>query len=181
MTAEYLGVMVALGGLTATVLVFIVQLRTSIRFQRAEYVYRLNEKYDQLCRFRCEHPKLMEFAEPWAEKAMNQMTPDERAYYYYAGMTLGVLETAVYSTFVARTLSLRDFRGTFDQCCFRKSGTTCLSFAGLQSAASSRRSRNVYSRRCSFKLTGPPVLICSRPSRITRPASEYVACRQCAT
>ena len=110
MTAEYLGVMVALGGLTATVLVFIVQLRTSIRFQRAEYVYRLNEKYDQLCRFRCEHPKLMEFAKPWAEKAMNQMTLDERAYYYYAGMTLGVLETAVYSTFVARTLSLRDFQ-----------------------------------------------------------------------
>ena len=103
------GVLVTLGGLIATILVFIKQSRISLCYQKAEYVYRLNDKYDDLCRFRCEHPKLMELAPLWTDKPLNLMTAEERAYHYYAGMTLGVFETAIYATFVAHTLSIEDY------------------------------------------------------------------------
>lgn len=110
MSIEFITAMAATGGVIATVIVFIFQSRASTRLQKAEYVYRLNDKYDQICRFRCENPQIMAWAENWTEKPLAEMNPEERAYYHYAGMTLGFFEIAVYSTFVARTLTMNDFR-----------------------------------------------------------------------
>ena len=109
MTVEFLGILMAIAGLIVTIAVFIFQSAAQMRLQKADFVYRLNDKYDQICEFRSEHPELMQFAESWSDKPLPAMDIKEKSYFYYAGMTLGFIEIAVYSTFVSRTLTKRDF------------------------------------------------------------------------
>lgn len=109
MTFEFIGTLVAIVGLIVTIMIFTVQSVAQVRIQKADFVYRLNDKYDQICEFRAEHPEIMEYAESWSDKPLATMDEKERAYVYYAGMTLGFLEIAVYSTFVSGTLTERDF------------------------------------------------------------------------
>jgi hypothetical protein len=109
MTIESVGILVAIAGLILTIVVFIIQSRAQVRIQKADFVYRLNDKYDSICQFRSEHPEIMQFADSWSNKPLVGMDVGERAYFYYAGMTLGFLEIAVYSTFVSGILTKRDF------------------------------------------------------------------------
>jgi hypothetical protein len=109
MTVEFLGILVAITGLIVTIVVFIFQSAAQVRLRKADFVYLLNDKYDQICAFRSEHSEVMQFAESWSDKPMATMDAKEKAYFYYAGMTLGFVEIAVYSTFVSKTLTKRDF------------------------------------------------------------------------
>ena len=109
MTFEFLGILMAMAGLIVTIVVFIFQSATQARLRKADFVYRLNDKYDQICEFRCEHPEIMQPAESWSDKPLTTMDTNEKAYFYYAGMTLGFIEIAVYSTFVTGTITKRDF------------------------------------------------------------------------
>lgn len=109
MSFEFFGILMAIAGLIVTIVVFIFQSATQARLHKADFVYRLNDKYDQICKFRSEHPEVMQSAESWSDKPLATMDTSEKAYFYYAGMTLGFIEIAVYSTFVSRTITKRDF------------------------------------------------------------------------
>ena len=109
MTIEFIGVLVAIGGLIVTIAVFIFSNREQVRLQRADFIYRLNDKYDSICAFRAEHPEIMQSAASWSDTPHANMDKRERAYSYYAGMTLGFVEIATYSTFISKTITKRDF------------------------------------------------------------------------
>lgn len=73
--------------------------------QRAEYLYRLEDKYDQICEFRSKYPQIIRMAEQKRLKKYNDMSNEERAYYYYVEMIVGFIEVATYMAFIAKSIT----------------------------------------------------------------------------
>jgi len=100
----------ALLSVFVTLVIFIIQSRVQIRIQRSEYIYRLEDKYDQICLLRLHNPRLIECAAKWQEKEYKDMDEAERAYYHYGEMILGFVEIATYMNKVDRSIPDRIFR-----------------------------------------------------------------------
>ncbi|MBM4356250.1 MAG: hypothetical protein FJ109_21080, partial [Deltaproteobacteria bacterium] len=114
MNIDSWGLLVGLGGLISTVVIFILQNKERIRLQKSSYVFRLNDKYDEICHFGATHPAVMALASRWPERpladsGLQEISPEQRAYCFFAGMSLGFFETAVYSYRVAKVLTEKEF------------------------------------------------------------------------
>jgi hypothetical protein len=109
MTVQEFANIAALVSVFVTLVIFIFQSRTLIRVQRAEYIYRLEDKYDSICLMRLTNPTLMECARDWEEKNYGQMNEEQRSYYHYGEMILGFFEVATYMNKVDRTIPDRIF------------------------------------------------------------------------
>ncbi len=101
--------LIATLGLIITLFVFWLQSREQTRVQKAEFLFRLTEKYDQVCQFRAEHPELTTRAAGWTWRPPAEMDEADRRYFHYAEMTLGLFETASYCAFVGRTITPQDY------------------------------------------------------------------------
>jgi hypothetical protein len=109
MTIQEIANIAALVSVFITLVIFIFQSRALIRVQRAEYIYRLEDKYDQICLLRLKNPRLVECADEWQEKDYAEMNDAERSYYHYGEMILGFFEVATYMNKVDKTIPDRIF------------------------------------------------------------------------
>jgi hypothetical protein len=110
MTIQEFANIAALASVFVTLVIFIIQSHVLIKVQRAEYIYRLEDKYDQICLLRLQNPNLMECATKWREKDYEDMDNAERAYYHYGEMILGFIEIATYMNKVDKTIPDKVFR-----------------------------------------------------------------------
>ena len=109
MSTEMLASLTAAIGVIIALVTFVIQARAQIRIQRAEYIYRLEDKYDEICRLRSERPELMVTAAKWANKPYAEMDTAEREYYHHGEMVLGFIEIATYMRYVDKTLLPKAF------------------------------------------------------------------------
>ena len=112
MNSEVINLITAIstaGGIIIALIVFIINFRIKIKIQKAEYLYRLEDKYDKICEFRASHVELVEIGEAWKEKEYSDYNKLEKQYWYFYEMTFGFIETAVYMTFKDKSISEKDF------------------------------------------------------------------------
>ena len=89
---------------------FIIQSRTQIKIQRAEYIFRIVDKYDEICRIRVDNPDLIKTASTWeSKKNYEDFNKAEREYYHYGEMVIGFIEISSYMKNIDKTLSEKAF------------------------------------------------------------------------
>lgn len=112
-STEFISSLITATGLIIALLTFAWQARNNIRTQRAEYIYRLEDKYDDICKQRSERPQLMRTADTWAtqsaHKPYSALSDEERAYYHHAETVIGLIEIATYMTFADKTIPQKAF------------------------------------------------------------------------
>ena len=100
----------ALLGVLVTLIIFIIQNRALIRVQRAEYIYRLEDKYDQICLLRLQNPALLKYSRNWEDKDYESMSDAERSYFHYGELILRFVEVATYMNKVDKAIPDKVFR-----------------------------------------------------------------------
>ena len=103
--ASIISIIVAVISIFIIIFQFKKQIKEQIRMQRAEYVYRLEDKYDNICEYRSQHPNIIETAKKWKSKNYSDLKNEEKRYYHYAEMVIGFIEIAIYMRYKDKSLS----------------------------------------------------------------------------
>lgn len=83
--------------------------KNQITQRRADFILRLESKYDEICTARMNNPAIMRCAQNCQYKAYAEMSNDEQSFYHYCEMVLGFIEMSVYMNKVDHTLSDKMF------------------------------------------------------------------------
>ena len=70
-----LSALAAIAGLIITLIIFAYQVRDQIRLRRAEFIIRLEDKYDQLCAARVQNPCMMRCRKECEKKHDDRIKP----------------------------------------------------------------------------------------------------------